>query len=111
MLQKRKLKNKVRVTFLVPPADGEEEVYLVGDMNGWDESAIPMKRNENGEWEAQVDLEPNREYQFRYRLNGGDWRNDPSADSYVTNPFGSENSVVSTTVAAAPRRTRSKRES
>jgi len=37
-----------------------------------------------------------REYAFRYRVDGERWENDPGADKYVPNPFGSDNSVVVT---------------
>jgi hypothetical protein len=39
-------------------------------------------------------LEPGHDYQFRYLVDGETWLNDPAADKYVPNPFGSENSVV-----------------
>ena len=42
-----------------------------------------------------IDLEPDREYQFRYLLNDKTWENDCEADKYVLHPYGdSENSVV-----------------
>ncbi len=41
-------------------------------------------------------LDLNRDYEFRYLLDGRDWRNDDKADAYICNPFGSENSIVTT---------------
>ena len=100
MLSKRRLKNKIRVTFTLSVHEGEESVCLVGDFNHWDKSARPMARNKNGDWEVKLDLEAGREYQFRYLVvgRGRTWRNDPSADGYVRNPFGSDNSLVSTAI-------------
>lgn len=43
-----------------------------------------------------VDLEPGREYQFRYLVNDETWLNDPQADKYVPNPCGDQNCVVVT---------------
>ena len=46
-------------------------------------------------WTITVDLELNREYQFRY-LKDGEWMNDNQADAYAQNPYGSDNFVVVT---------------
>lgn len=99
MLKKRFLKSgKVKVEFIVPDAvaEGAESVYLVGDFNNWDETATPMTRYKNGKFKVTLDLEPNREYQFRYLVNGTHWHNDWDADRYVANPFSGDNSIVST---------------
>jgi len=100
MLSKRRLNNKIRATFTLSVREDEEAVYLVGDFNNWDMNARPMALNKDGDWEAKLDLEAGREYQFRYLVVGRNrtWRNDPSADGYVRNPFGSDNSLVSTAV-------------
>jgi 1,4-alpha-glucan branching enzyme len=104
MLTKRKLKNKVRVIFTLPAHAGDESVRLVGDFNNWDQTAMPMARNKDGDWEVKLDLEPDQEFQFRYLVNGRVWRNDPAADGFVRNPFGSENSLVSTKVVSGAER-------
>ncbi len=93
---KRKLKNKVQVTFTIPIQEGDESAYLVGDFNDWDVHATPMNRTGEGNWQAQLSLKPDRDYEYRYLVNGELWRTDPSADNYMRNPYGSENSVVST---------------
>ncbi|PSD41980.1 1,4-alpha-glucan branching protein, partial [Vibrio sp. V02_P2A34T13] len=36
------------------------------------------------------------EFQFRYLLDDQQWVNDPSADQYIANGFGEENSLVTT---------------
>jgi 1,4-alpha-glucan branching enzyme len=69
-------------------------VHLVGDFNGWDKAANPMKRQKNGTFAASLSLECGREYQFRYLLDGDRWENDWQADKYLRNEFGGENSVV-----------------
>ncbi|HET7088996.1 MAG TPA: isoamylase early set domain-containing protein [Anaerolineae bacterium] len=109
MLTKRKLKNKVRVTFTLPAREGEESICLVGDFNNWEECVTSMARNKDGDWQVKLDLEPNREYQYRYLVNERTWRNDPAADDYVRNPFGSDNSLVSTVVTRLPKRSGSKK--
>ncbi|MBX6366261.1 MAG: isoamylase early set domain-containing protein, partial [Gemmatimonadetes bacterium] len=99
MISKRRNKDKVRVTFTLPENVNARRAHVVGDFNDWSPTT-PMKRGKEGALQAAVDLEPDREYQFRYVIDGERWINDPQADAQVANPFGSENSVVRTVVAA-----------
>ncbi len=96
MLTKKRLgaNGHVRVTFILPPRDAAE-VRLIGDFTEWRNSR-PMHRARDGTWRVNVDLPAGREFGFRYLLDGKRWENDPSADKYVPNPFGSDNSVVVT---------------
>jgi 1,4-alpha-glucan branching enzyme len=98
MLKKQTLKTKpvCKVTFSLPAQVQGDTVFLVGDFNGWQEDATPMKRNKDGSFSATLELEQGREYQFRYLVNGSEWHNDWEADRYVPNPFSGDNSVVST---------------
>jgi hypothetical protein len=85
----------LRRTFRLPAAVGARTVHLVGDVNGWSRAATPMRRD--GAWfTVDVDLEPGRSYRYRYLLDGERWENDWSADAYVPNGFGSDDSVVRT---------------
>ncbi len=96
MLSKKRLARNghVRVTFVLPePA--ADAVHLVGDFTDWQASKA-MRRSKDGSWSAAYDLEPGREYGFRYLIDGTRWANDPAADKYVPNPYGSDNSVVVT---------------
>lgn len=87
----------VLVTFEFPAAFWAREVHLVGDFNGWDEEATPLKLNKGGGvWRARLELKKGREYQFRYLVNRAEWHNDWHADRYVPNLYGSDNSVVVT---------------
>jgi 1,4-alpha-glucan branching enzyme len=98
MFKKKFLKTKCKVTFELPQgiAEGAEDVYLVGDFNNWDEHATQMEKKKGKGFSITVDLEPNKEYQYRYLINGRDWHNDWEADKYVPNPFSGDNSVVTT---------------
>ncbi len=54
-----------------------------------------MKKLKRGDYTIKLDLEPEREYQFRYLIDELKWENDWKADKYVKNPYGdSDNSVV-----------------
>jgi len=99
MFKKRFLKKGVvKVDFILPEtiAADADTAYLVGDFNNWDEQATPMTQLKNGSFKVTIELEPNREYQFRYLVNGNQWHNDWDADKYVPNPFSGDNSVIST---------------
>ena len=95
MLQKKALGGKrFQVTFTMPPMPGVETLHLCGEFNGWSETANPMRREPDGSWSATLSLEGGKSYTFRYRDNSGEWHNDWTADAYVPNQFGSENSVL-----------------
>ena len=92
-----KTKPEVKVTLSLPAeaAADAKKVYVVGDFNDWKNKQLEMKRLKNGEFKATLDLEPGREYQFRYNIDGTRWENDWEADKYV--PTGvslEENSVI-----------------
>lgn len=97
--KKRYLKSKdiCKVTFKLP---GESflsirTAHIVGEFNGWDTGATPMRRLKNGDFSVTLDLEKDREYQFRYLLDKHTWENDWDADRYEPTPFGDgENSII-----------------
>ena len=83
-----------RVTFVLPANAGAVSASLVGDFNGWNLTAQPMKRRKDGSFTTTISLKPGREYRFRYVLDGHRWENDEAADGYVPNEHGSDDSVV-----------------
>jgi 1,4-alpha-glucan branching enzyme len=97
-LKKQMLKSKpvCKVTFRVSKemAAGADSVTVVGDFNNWDPIETPMKRLQHGEFSCSLELESGKSYEFRYLVGGQYWYNDPEADGYAANSFGSENSVV-----------------
>lgn len=83
-----------RVTFELPAEVNAETAYLCGDFNDWDETSHPMKRAKDGSFKVTVSLKPGREYRYRFLLDGERWENDWSAESYVPNALGSEDSLI-----------------
>jgi 1,4-alpha-glucan branching enzyme len=80
-----------RIEFrFVRPAPGP--VYLVGDFNDWNDGSHPMKQEEDGTWFLSLELPPG-EYAYKF-FSSGDWFNDPEADYYRPNVWGSSDSVV-----------------
>jgi 1,4-alpha-glucan branching enzyme len=95
MIEKRQfLKNGLvcKVTFKY--RTDAQKLVLVGDFNGWDESATPMKKAKDGTFSVTVEMETGFEQQFRYLADDDIWLNDEAADKYVISSLGSENSVV-----------------
>jgi len=100
-MKKRFLKSKpvCKVTFELPAQAASEasKVALVGDFNDWDPEATTLKRVKGGAYNVMLELPRDREFQFRYLIDGERWENDWEADKYVPTPAGdSENSVVIT---------------
>jgi len=86
-----------KVTFRLPKeaAPEAQNVTIVGDFNDWNANETLMKRLKDGTFAVTIDLERNREYQFRYWIDSTRWENDWNADKYVPTSYGdSENSVV-----------------
>ncbi len=100
MIRKTKLPNgHVRITFELPANVWADTVHLVGSFNDWNRTSHPLIQKRNGGWEITIDLPADVEFQFRYLLNGTEWHNDWAADKYVRNEYGSDNSVVITTIS------------
>lgn len=100
-LTKQYLKSKplVKVTFRFPKEAAPEAnvVVLVGDFNNWNVQAPPMEQLKNGAFRITLELEPGREYQYRYLIDETAWENDWEADKYVRSSYGNcDNSVVIT---------------
>ena len=69
-----------------------KQVVMTGDFNGWSKDGIPMKAVGDGRYRAQLRLAPGT-YQFRVLVDGR-WADDQEAPRRVSNPFGTENSVL-----------------
>ncbi len=98
-LTKQLLKSKpvVKVTFAIPAEAAAEAktIAVLGEFNGWDAAAAPLKKGKDGVFKTTVELEAGKEYQFRYLIDGERWENDWEADKYVASPVSlEENSVV-----------------
>ncbi|MBM7559517.1 isoamylase early set domain-containing protein [Marinitoga litoralis] len=65
------------------------KVFLAGSFNNWDPSALPMKKM-NGIWKVSMKLAPG-DYQYKFVVNGTDWKEDPEAPDYVPDGYGGKN--------------------
>lgn len=68
------------------------EVQLAGDFNDWMPHTTPMRRLDNGDFEARLKLPKGR---YRYQLVvDGRWTYDSANPEVITNQYGEINSVV-----------------
>jgi 1,4-alpha-glucan branching enzyme len=98
-IRKQYLKSKplCKATFRIPEEMGNsaKSAHIVGDFNNWNFFSTPMERLKSGAFKTTLELEPGREYQFRYLLDKKIWENESDADKSVPTPYGdSENSVI-----------------
>lgn len=97
-IKKQYLKSRpvCKVTFRLPKeaAPDAKQVTIVGEFNNWNKKATVLKRQKNGNWVVTLELEPGREYRYRYLIDNSCWENDWFADRYVSNPYGCDDSVV-----------------
>lgn len=91
MIVKKEKGDECLVTFRIY-VDGAEKVAIVGDWNGWKPEY--MEREEDGSFSITKVFKKGSEHMFRYFVNDTYFVNDPEADAYVPNPYGTENCVV-----------------
>jgi 1,4-alpha-glucan branching enzyme len=72
----------VRVTFALPADEPSGAVSVVGDFNGWDPFAHPLRRRTNGTRSAAVTVPAGTRLRFRYLAEGGMWFNDDNAPGF-----------------------------
>jgi len=99
-ITKRYLKSKpiCKVTFKIPADIGinYKKANILGNFNNWDYNSHRMKKLvKDGSFSIVIDLETNKEYEFKYLLDDKSWLNEAAADKQVTTHFGdSSNSIV-----------------
>ncbi|WGS64051.1 isoamylase early set domain-containing protein [Marinitoga aeolica] len=70
------------------------KVFLAGSFNNWDPTAQPMKKVKGGLWRVVLRLTPG-DYQYKFVINGTDWKEDPEAPDYVPDGYGGKNGAFS----------------
>lgn len=89
-----KTQKSCKVTFELANPGGAKEAFILGDFNDWTAEKHKMKKSKDGNFSLAVSLKPGSEYKYRYLLDGETWVNDPEADGYAPNTFGTQDSVV-----------------
>jgi 1,4-alpha-glucan branching enzyme len=92
---KRTLKgDAAKVTFALPADTATLPVSVVGDFNGWNPHAHPLRKRSNGTCSVVVDLPPGRAYRFRYLADGGWFFDEFEADAIEPNGYGQTHSLL-----------------
>lgn len=94
MIQKTYLKTKdvCKVKFVVE-ADDAQKVEVLGLNGDWNNS-LDLKKRKDGSFCGEITLPKNTEHEFKYRVNGSEWINEPEADKQQHNEYGGQNSVI-----------------
>ncbi|UCH25748.1 MAG: isoamylase early set domain-containing protein [Trueperaceae bacterium] len=97
MIKKQFVKSRkvTKVTFELPADVEADAVQLIADWSDW--QPVPFDHLKSGKWKLVQELEPEQDYQFRYRVVSGSedqYLNDPEADYTVPNDRGTENAVL-----------------
>lgn len=85
------------VCFELPAYVWADHVYVAGDFNGWDGQRTPMYQDRQGVWRVEVELPTDKRFEFRYLVDNH-WLTDCHSDGVTTNLYGTQNSIVETTL-------------
>jgi 1,4-alpha-glucan branching enzyme len=78
----------------LPVDESIQTVALCGEFNDWNPTTHRMTHRKDGSFSLTLSLPSGQQYRYRYLLNGERWENDPAADGYASNPYGSDDSLV-----------------
>jgi len=73
---------QVKLTFTIVESPTRGGVSLVGDFNGWDPYAHPMRRRDDGTYQVSLMVPAHQPIRFRYLAEGGVWFDDADADHH-----------------------------
>ncbi len=79
-----------KFTYLAP---GASSVSLAGSFNDWNTGADPMTKGDNGVWSVVKKLDPGS-YQYKFVINGTDWKEDPDNPETADDGYGGKNSLL-----------------
>ncbi|SHH45807.1 glucodextranase DOMON-like domain-containing protein [Thermosipho atlanticus] len=82
-----------KVVFTFKEALDAKVVYLAGNFNNWNPTELAMKK-EGNLWKITLELKPGT-YQYKYVIEGTNWKEDPEAPGYVDDGFGGYNGIFS----------------
>lgn len=82
------------VVLELPKEAGATSVAVAGEFNDWSVRSHEMGRRDDGSFAITLELEPGRTYCYRYWVDNERWENDWSADAYVPNEYGGDNSLL-----------------
>ena len=69
-----------------------KKVSLAGSFNKWNPKTISAKKDNKGNWKAEIELKPGK-YEYKFVVDGN-WIDDPKCNWKVSNSFGSQNCML-----------------
>lgn len=90
---------KARVTFTLN-APGAKSVNVAGSFNGWNTTSTPMEHGARDVFKTTITL-PEGEHQYKFVIDGTNWKEDPNAAESTDDGQGGKNSVLKIGVAPA----------
>lgn len=68
-------------------------VHLAGSFNNWSTSADPLTKGTDGIWTLVKRLDPGA-HQYKFVVNGSDWKEDPNNPNSADDGYGGKNSMI-----------------
>jgi 1,4-alpha-glucan branching enzyme len=84
----------VKVTFALPAAEVDQPVSVLGDFNGWDPMANPLKKRSNGTRSTTVEVPAGQAFRFKYLAGDGSWFCDPDTASVIHDEYHTVDSLL-----------------
>ncbi|MFG0336290.1 MAG: redoxin domain-containing protein [Maioricimonas sp. JB049] len=76
-------KNRFEATFRYRPEEPVESVHLAGEFNDWSMEATPFAGPDDDGWyRAKMLLAPGK-YEYKFVVNGSEWKNDPGNPEFA----------------------------
>ncbi|OKK22058.1 hypothetical protein AMK16_02210 [Streptomyces sp. CB00455] len=82
MLERKQLKGRAQVTFVLPADTPAGPVSVVGDFNDWQPGTHVLQARADGMRAVTVALPGKSEHSFRYLAAGDYWFDDEQADDH-----------------------------
>jgi 1,4-alpha-glucan branching enzyme len=85
----------VKVTFVLPLDVAPEATSVLGDFNGWDPFAHPLRKRSNGTRSVSVTVPAGERFHFKYLTAEGAWFCDPDVEQRH-NEWGEADGILET---------------
>jgi 1,4-alpha-glucan branching enzyme len=84
----------VKITFSLPASDCDQPVSVLGDFNGWNPYAHPLRKRSNGMRSTTIEVEAGQTIRFKYLDADGNWFCDPDTGTAVHHEYQTMDSLL-----------------
>jgi 1,4-alpha-glucan branching enzyme len=92
--QKLQKTGETKVTFILHADDDRLPASVVGDFNGWDPMANPLRKRSNGTASVAVIVPAGTQYEFRYLGSNDHWFDEDPDGVRVIRDSGLQNCLI-----------------